>query len=187
MSLAALAGHGDPRLVKLWGEETPVIDPKRIAIIGARDIDAGEEINLRKAGVLVMSMEHIDRFGMVAVMQTAIERVGIDTDGIYLSLDLDVIDPKEAPGVGTPVPGGLTQREARLACQLLGETGKLVGMDMVEVNPIFDERNRTAALATELALAALGHRVWDNGFLAETLLMADPLQKGCELYNVRSG
>jgi arginase len=84
------------------------------------------------------------------------------TEGIYLSFDLDSLDPLHAPGVGTPVPGGLTYREAHLACEMVAETGRLVGMDLVEVNPILDERNRTAALAVELAMSALGQRVWKD-------------------------
>jgi arginase len=95
-------------------------------------------------------------------MQRAIEIAARDTDGLYLSLDLDAVDPVYAPGVGTPVPGGLTYREALLACELVAESGKLLAMDLVEVNPILDERNRTAALGVELALSALGKRVWKD-------------------------
>jgi arginase len=83
-------------------------------------------------------------------------------DGIYLSLDLDALDPQHAPGVGTPVPTGLTQREAHLACELISETKMLIGMDLVEVNPILDEKNKTAALAVEFALSALGRRIWNG-------------------------
>jgi arginase len=162
MSLAILAGVGDPSLVQLWDEAVPVIDPKRIAVIGARDLDAGEKSNLLKAGAMVMSMEQIDHYGMVTAVEKAIERVSHSTDGIYLSLDLDALDPRHAPGVGTPVPAGLTQREAHLACELIAETGKLIGMDLVEVNPILDIQNQTAALAVEFALTALGRRIWNN-------------------------
>jgi arginase len=160
MPLAALAGLGDARLVKLWDEPTPVIDPAHIAILGARDLDPGEKRNLREAGVMVMSMEQVDRFGMTATMEQAIERVGSDVDGIYLSFDVDALDPLYAPGVGTSVPGGLTQREAHLACELLAESKKLVGMDLVEVNPILDVHNQTAELGVEFILSALGRRVW---------------------------
>lgn len=162
MSLAALSGQGDPSLVRLWDEGIPVIDPHKIAIIGARDLDSGEKDNLARAGALVMGMEQIDRFGMVTAIEKAIERVGRDTDGIYLSLDLDALDPQHAPGVGTPVATGLTQREAHLACELISETNKLIGMDLVEVNPILDEKNKTAALAVEFALSALGRRIWSG-------------------------
>jgi arginase len=160
MSLAVLAGIGDETLIQLWDEQVPVIDPKRMVVIGARDLDAGEKINLLEAGVAVMGMEQIDRYGMVTLVERAIERVSRDVDGIYLSLDLDALDPRHAPGVGTPVPAGLTQREAHLACELIAETGKLIGMDLVEVNPILDIQNQTASLAVEFALSALGRRIW---------------------------
>jgi len=160
MSLAILAGLGEQSLVRLWDEQVPVVDPKRIAVIGARDLDSGEKSNLKEAGAMVMGMEQIDRYGMVAVVEKAIERVSRDADGIYLSLDLDALDPRHAPGVGTPVSGGLTQREAHLACEMICETGKLIGMDLVEVNPILDAQNQTAALAVEFALSALGRRIW---------------------------
>jgi arginase len=162
MSLAALCGQGDKSLVQLWDEPTPVIDPSKVAIIGARDLDAGEKVNLQNAGAMVMSMEQVDRYGMVSVVEKAIERVSRDVDGIYLSLDLDALDPQHAPGVGTPVPAGMTQREAHLACELIAETGKLIGMDLVEVNPILDVQNQTAALAVEFALSALGRRIWNG-------------------------
>lgn len=160
MPLAALCGIGDPRLTALWDETPPIVDPSRVAILGARDLDPGEKNNLRQAGALVLSMEQIDRIGMLAALEQCLARVGRDADGIYLSMDLDVLDPRFAPGVGTPVPGGLTYREAHLACEVLAETGKLIGMDLVEVNPILDEKNHTASLAVEFACSALGLRVW---------------------------
>lgn len=162
MSLAILCGLGDKSLVQLWDEPVPVIDPKRIAIVGARDLDEGEKVNLQNAGAMVQGMEQIDRYGMVACLEKAIERISRDVDGIYLSLDLDSLDPEHAPGVGTPVPAGLTQREAHLACEMIGETGKLLGMDVVEVNPILDIQNRTASLAVDFALSALGRRIWNG-------------------------
>ncbi len=162
MSLAVLCGLGDKSLVQLWDESVPVIDPHNTAIIGARDLDTGEKANLRDAGAMVMSMEQVDRYGMVTVVEKAIEHVTRDTDGMYLSLDLDALDPRHAPGVGTPVPAGLTEREAHLACELIAETGKLAGMDVVEVNPILDVQNQTAKLAVEFALTALGRRIWNG-------------------------
>jgi len=162
MSLAILCGLGDKSLVQLWDEPTPVIDPRKVAIIGARDLDEGEKSNLREAGAMVLGMEQVDRYGMVACLEKAIERVSRDVDGIFLSLDLDALDPQHAPGVGTPVPAGLTQREAHLACEMIGETGKLLGMDVVEVNPILDVQNRTASLAVDFALSALGRRIWNG-------------------------
>ena len=162
MPLAALCGLGDARLTRLWDGPLPAVDPRRVAIIGARDLDPGEKANLREAGVLVMGMEQIDRLGMLAAMQKAIERVSQGSDGLYLSFDMDALDPRHAPGVGTPVPAGLTQREAHLVCELLGDTGRLAGMDIVEVNPILDIQNQTGALAVEFILSALGKRIWEG-------------------------
>lgn len=162
MPLAALCGLGNAQLTQLWDEPLPVVDPRRVAIIGARDLDPGEKVNLREAGVMVMGMEQIDRLGMTDVMKKVIERVSRETEGVYLSFDMDVMDPRHAPGVGTPVPAGLTQREAHLACELIAETGKLVGMDIVEVNSILDVQNQTASLAVEFVLSALGKRIWDG-------------------------
>jgi len=162
MPLAALCGLGDPRLVSLWEETPPVIAPQRVAVIGARDLDSGEKRNLLQAGVMVQSMEQIDRIGMVAAIEKALNRVSRDVDGIYLSFDMDSLDPRHAPGVGTPVPGGLTFREAHLACEVIAETGKLIGMDIVEVNPILDIQNQTALLAVEFIRSALGSRIWSG-------------------------
>ena len=162
MPLAALCGFGDVRLSRLWDEVLPVVDPKRVAIVGARDLDPGEKVNLREAGVMVMGMEQIDRLGMVAAVEKAIERVSRNADGIYLSFDMDAMDPRHAPGVGTPVPAGLTQREAHVACELVGETGILIGMDVVEVNAILDVQNQTGELAVEFVLSALGKRIWNG-------------------------
>jgi arginase len=111
---------------------------------------------------MVMGMEQIDRLGMSAAVEKAIARVSQDVDGIYLSFDMDALDPRHAPGVGTPVAAGLTQREGHVAVELIGETGKLVGMDIVEVNPILDVQNQTAALAVEYVLSALGKRIWED-------------------------
>ena len=117
MPLSALSGLGDMRLRQLWDEPTPVVDPARVVVIGVRDLDPGEKENLRRAGVMVMSMEQIDRLGMATAMERAIERVCRGADGLYLSFDMDAIDPQNAPGVGTPVPAGLTPREGHVACE----------------------------------------------------------------------
>jgi arginase len=160
MPLAALCGLGDARLVQLWDEHVPVLDPRNVVVIGARDLDDGEKRNLQQTGVMVMGMEQIDRMGMFHAMEKALARAMQDVDGLYLSFDVDSLDPRHAPGVGTPVTGGLTYREAHLACEMVAETGKLIGMDLVEVNPILDVQNQTAALAVELAVSALGRRIW---------------------------
>ncbi len=162
MPLAALCGYGDPRLVQLWDEPLPAIDPRRVAVLGARDLDSGEKNNLRQAGVMIMGMEQIDRKGMFQAVSEAIAQISQDVEGIYLSFDMDALEPRHAPGVGTPVTGGLTYREAHLACEMIAETGKLIGMDMVEVNPILDAKNETAHLAVELILSALGRRIWND-------------------------
>lgn len=162
MPLAALCGYGAQQLVTLDGKESaqPKVDPRNIAIIGARDLDGQEKKLLRSSGVAVYSMEEIDRFGINEVLYRAIDIACRGTDGIYLSLDLDGIDPMYAPGVGTPVPGGLSFREAHLAVELLAETKRMVGMDLVEVNPILDRCNMTGELAVQLALSAFGKRIW---------------------------
>jgi arginase len=160
MPLAALCGYGDPRLVQMWNEPVPVIDPGRVAILGARDLDEGEKALLRQAGVMVLGIEQIDRLGMFNAVSKALAHISQDTDGIYLSFDLDSLEPGHAPGVGTPVAGGLTYREAHLTCELAHESGKLIGLDMVESNPILDTVNRTAHLSVELIVSALGRRTW---------------------------
>lgn len=160
MPLAALCGYGDPRLVNLAGNAPRSIDPRNVVVLGARTLDPGERALLRAAGVTVIATEQVDRVGMFAAMNRAIDIAAHGADGIYLSLDLDALDPVYAPGVGTPVPGGLTYREAHLACEIAAESGALVALDLVEVNPILDERNRTGMLAVELAQSALGQRVW---------------------------
>jgi arginase len=164
MPLAALCGYGTRQLLTLNGadHDRAKIDPRNVAIVGARDLDDDEKVLLREAGVTVFSIEAIDRYGIYEIMTRAIKVASRDTDGLYLSLDLDSVDPRYAPGVGTPVPGGLTFREAHLAVELVAESGRMVGMDVVEVNPILDERNATAQLAVRLALSALGKRVWDG-------------------------
>ena len=162
MPLSALCGRGDKRLTRLWDEAPAAVDPRHVAVIGARDLDPGEKDNLRQAGVMVMGMEQIDRLGMATAVERAIERVSQDVDGLYLSFDMDALDPRHAPGVGTPVAAGLTQREGHVACEIIGETGKLIGMDMVEVNPILDVQNQTAALAVEYVLSVLGKRIWED-------------------------
>jgi len=158
MILAALAGLGHYNLTHLggWG---PKLDTQAIVIVGARDVDIGERALLRDNHIHVFTMPDIDERGMSAVMQEAIAIAGRNNDGIHLSLDIDALDPREAPGVGTPVRGGLTYREAHLAMELVAKSGQLVAMDVVEVNPILDRENATAILAVELVLSALGKTI----------------------------
>ena len=159
MILASLAGLGDPRLVNVAGTG-PHVDPHRIAIIGARDLDTGEKALLRSAGVHVYTMTDIDQRGMAEVAREAIARVSDGANGLHVSFDVDAVDPGEAPGVGTPVPGGITYREAHLAMELVAESGRLTSFDGVEVNPILDRENRTAILAAELVLSAVGKSIF---------------------------
>lgn len=159
MILAALAGYGDPRLINAAGKG-PHVDPAHIVIVGARELDPGERELLRQAGVSVRTMTDIDRRGMDAITREAIDLATAGTDHLHVSFDMDVVDPSEAPGVGTPIPGGITYREAHLAMELVAESGKLASLDLVEVNPILDRENRTAHLATELALSAVGKRIF---------------------------
>jgi arginase len=159
MILAALAGYGDPHLVNVAGKG-PHVDPRRIVIVGARDLDPGERGLLRQAGVHVRTMTDIDRHGMDTITSEAIALATDGARGLHVSFDMDVVDPSEAPGVGTTVPGGITYREAHLAMELVCESGKLASLDLVEVNPILDRENRTAHLATELALSAVGKRIF---------------------------
>ena len=158
MPLAVLLGKGDP-LLKGIGEKSPVVSPRHAALLGLRDVDPGERERIRKLGIAVYTMKELDERGTSACLREALARVTKGTVGFHLSLDMDALDPEIAPGVGTPVPGGLTYREAHLACELVAETGKLLSMDVVEVNPILDERNRTADLAVQLVLSALGKTI----------------------------
>jgi len=159
MPLAVLLGRGDPQLLTV-GDQTPVVRPERTVLFGLRDVDVGERDRIRKSGVGVYSMKEIDERGLSACMREALARVTDGTAGFHLSFDMDALDPEFAPGVGTPVPGGLTYREAHLACELAAETGALLSLEVVEVNPILDERNTTARLAIELILSALGKVIY---------------------------
>ena len=158
MILAALAGIGNSQLTDIGGW-APKLDPKKIILVGARDLDRGEREFLRSHHVHVFTMSDIDKRGISNVMQEALSLAGKASDGIHLSLDMDALDPVHAPGVGTPVRGGLTYREAHMIMELIAESGHLIGMDVVEVNPILDRENATAMLAVELVMSALGKRI----------------------------
>ena len=158
MVLAALAGLGHPSLTEIGGW-SPKIKKQHIVIVGARDLDPPEQVLLRDEHIHVFTMTDIDQRGMSQVMSDAVAIAGQASDGIHLSLDLDSLDPREAPGVGTPVRGGLTYREAHLAMEMVAASQRLVSMDTVEVNPILDRENATAHLAVELILSALGKKI----------------------------
>ncbi len=158
MPLAAIAGIGDPRLCEIGG-----IAPKAregdIVIVGARSVDGAESELLRESNVTVFTMRDIDERGMSRVMESALTIANEGTDRLHVSLDMDAVDPESAPGVGTPKPGGLTYREAHLALEMVSDSGQLGSMDVVEVNPILDEGNRTAELGVELAASAFGKKI----------------------------
>lgn len=159
MVLAALAGLGNSRLTGIGGW-APKLNTQRIVIIGARDLDRGERELLRSHHIHVFTMSDIDQRGISEVMRQALAITGEANDGIHVSLDMDALDPTHAPGVGTPVRGGLSYREAHLAMELIADTNRLVAMDVVEVNPILDRENATALLAVELVMSALGKKIF---------------------------
>jgi arginase len=158
MPLAALLGAEPAELATIGGFR-PKVDPERTVIIGLRNLDERERERVREAGIQVFTMKDIDRSGIAAVMERAIELASRDTLGIHVSFDLDACDPAVAPGVGTPVKGGLDYREAHMVMEMLADSGTLTALDLVEVNPTLDVRNSTAELGTELALSALGMKI----------------------------
>jgi len=159
MPLAALLGLGPEPLGRIFGY-APKIAAENTVLIGVRDIDAAERENIRRAGMAeVHTMRDIDERGMRTVMEEALRAAGQGTAGYHVSLDMDWIDPEDAPGVGTPVRGGATYREAHLAMEILADHGRLLSFEIVEVNPVIDEHNRTADLAVELACSAFGKKI----------------------------
>jgi arginase len=158
MSLAAATGTGVHRMNSFKPDKVAFVNPEKVVIIGARDLDPEEAELLQKSRVTVYTMEDIDMYGLRAVMQKAIDIVEDGTEGFHLSFDLDVVSPTDAPGVGLPVKGGLTYREAHLAVQLLSTRRKLCSLEFVELNPIQDNANLTGELAVSLICSVLGKR-----------------------------
>lgn len=158
MPVAHLLGHGDPAMAAL-ASPAPAVRPEHVVIIGARDLDQAERSHAQQYGVTVYTMRDIDERGLQTILAEAIAKVCDGTDGLHVSLDLDFVDPRDAPGVGTPVRGGVTYREAHLAMETLWDTGRVVAMDLVEVNPVLDRGNQTAELAVELMASAFGQRI----------------------------
>jgi arginase len=158
MPLAAIMGYGAPELVDLMGFK-PKAEPSNIVIVGARDLDAQERKIVKKSGVHVFTMRDIDERGMREVMSDALKYAMDDTAGVSVSLDMDFVDPSDAPGVGTPVRGGVTYREAHLAMEMIADSEAMVSMEIVEINPVIDEHNRTAQLGVELVLSGLGKKI----------------------------
>ncbi|RMD93581.1 MAG: arginase, partial [Calditrichaeota bacterium] len=158
MPFAVCLGQGAPELVNVAGEFAKIL-PQDAVLVGARCLDEKELDLLRESGVTVYTMEDIDRRGIFDVMVEAVEVATNYTHGLHLSLDMDALDPQDAPGVGTPVRGGLTYREAHTAMEMVAKSNKLFSMEVVEVNPILDVRNTTAETAAELVLSALGKKI----------------------------
>lgn len=158
MPFAVSLGHGDPRLTDLLGF-SPKVPARRSVLIGIRDIDPPERDIINETGITAFTIRDVDHLGVGRVMDLALGAVGSDVSGIHLSFDLDVLDPDIAPGVSTPARGGLNYREIHLALSLLAETGLIRSIDLVELNPAFDIQNRTAELAVELLLSALGKSI----------------------------
>jgi arginase len=158
MPLAAIMGLWQSDLANIY-DFSPKVRPDNCVLVGVRDIDAVEKENVRRAGIGVFTMRDIDERGMRTVMEEALRMAGRGTAGYHISLDMDWVDPEDAPGVGTPVRGGATYREAHLAMEIIADHGRLLSFEIVEVNPVIDEHNRTADLAVELALSAFGKKI----------------------------
>ena len=156
MPVAHLLGHGDPRL---YFTEGPAVHAEHTVLVGTRDLDPGERAHLRAYGVHVFTMNDVDRRGLSDVMEEALVFANVGTAGLWVSYDVDAQDPVHAPGVGTPVAGGFSWREGHLIMEMIADSGSLVGLDVVEVNPILDVSNRTAELAVGLVSSALGKRI----------------------------
>lgn len=158
MPLACCIGLGPQELTDIYGY-TPKVDPHNVALVGLRSVDDKERLNVQGTGIRAFTMRDVDERGLRQVMQEALAVATAGTDAFHLSLDMDSVDPQEAPGVGTPVRGGFTYREAHLAMEILCDSGRMASIEVVEVNPVIDAVNRTAVLAVELVMSALGKRI----------------------------
>jgi arginase len=158
MPLAALLGTEPAELARI-GTVTPTVLPAHTVLVGVRNLDEREKVAVRDSHVHVFTMKDIDRQGIASIMEQAVRLAGSETAGIHVSFDMDVCDPQIAPGVGTPIRGGLDYREAHMVMEIVADSGLLTSLDLVEVNPTLDVRNATAQLGTELALSALGMKI----------------------------
>ena len=158
MPVAALLGEGPPELTGIVFDG-PKVDPANVALVGIRSLDDGEKKRLKAFGVQVHTMSDVDRHGIHRIMKKALARVTEGTDYVHVSFDLDAVDPTVAPGVGTPVKGGLDYREAHLIMELLNDSGVMTSLEVVEVNPILDDRNTSALFAVELVQSAFGKKI----------------------------
>jgi arginase len=158
MPVATLLGEGPPELTSIGGDG-PKLDPRNIAMVAIRSLDEGEKVRLKRHGVQVHTMSQVDRHGIEQVMKDALARVSDGTDRVHVSFDLDALDPEVAPGVGTPVKGGLDYREAHFLMEVLADSGLMTSLEVVEANPILDVRNASATFAVELVQSAFGKRI----------------------------
>jgi arginase len=158
MPLASIMGYGPPELVDLAGIK-PMVEPRNVVLVGIRDLDSKERRFAKESGVHVFTMRDIDERGMREVMTEALKFATDDTAGVAVSLDMDFVDPSDAPGVGTPVRGGVTYREAHLALEMIADSKSMVSFELVEVNPVIDQHNATALLGVELVLSGLGKKI----------------------------
>lgn len=158
MPLAALLGHGPPELTEIMGFK-PKAEPRHVALVGVRDLDPKERRLLKESGIHAFTMRDIDERGMREVMTEALRFVTDDTEGVAVSLDMDFVDPSDAPGVGTPVRGGVTYREAHLAMEMIADSEAMASLEVVEINPVIDLHNKTALLGVELVLSGLGKKI----------------------------
>jgi arginase len=158
MPLASIMGYGPPELTGLGGVQ-PMVEPRNVAIVGVRDLDSRERRLVKESGVHVFTMRDIDERGMREVMSEALRFAGDETAGVAISLDMDFVDPSDAPGVGTPVRGGVTYREAHLAMEMIADSRSMVSLELVEINPVIDLHNTTALLGVELILSGLGKKI----------------------------
>ncbi|HEX4808064.1 MAG TPA: arginase [Bryobacteraceae bacterium] len=158
MPLACCLGLGPDELTRLYGY-APKVAGKNVALVGIRDVDERERDLVRRSGITAFTMREIDERGLRSVMEQAIALATDGAAGFHLSLDMDAVDPDEAPGVGTPVRGGMTYREAHLAMETVCDSGQMLSMEVVEVNPVLDVANRTALLGVELVMSAMGKKI----------------------------
>lgn len=158
MPLASIMGYGPPELIELGGIK-PMVEPRNVALVGIRDLDSKERKLVRDSGVHIFTMRDIDERGMREVMSEALRFAGDDTAGVAVSLDMDFVDPTDAPGVGTPVRGGVTYREAHLALEMIADSKSMISFELVEINPVIDLHNTTATLGVELVLSGLGKKI----------------------------
>ena len=158
MPVASLLGEGPDALTGI-GSDQPKVNARNVALVGIRSLDEGEKVRLKRHGVQVHTMSDVDRSGIHRIMKKALARVTDGTDYVHVSFDLDAVDPTVAPGVGTPVKGGLDYREAHLIMELLHDSGVMTSLELVEVNPILDDRNASGLFAVELVQSAFGKKI----------------------------